>query len=351
MKNLNNPSGSSGKSKLGPGQRAKVDARAKNSKSSGSCLIPGADAFVPPSSSRSQRGLDSNDNHNSASSKNLPQSFNGRSSTATKVKKWSDGSNRQRRSEPLVIESNDQKTKVVVTQKDIKKWMTQKDRVVSKDNRFNQGLLEGKIRKTIKYPDQILEGNDIHNNQNNCKVYIIKDDGENFAVIVNSNTGRAILGSTLSSKEYKSLKNDGKIDLSNMSRDPQTRIINSKSENEFETLIRAQDEGLLKDLEVRRPYNITESMSDFVGETKNGKKTDIEIKRMDGYAKKTTLGQHTTEIARSIEKSLKVHDQSYDKIVICDLSPLPNTEINEAYKMICEKLNESEIGQVKFLYY
>ena len=91
-------------------------------------------------------------------------------------------------------------------------------------------------------------------------------------------------------------------------------------------MIRAQDKGFIRDLEVRHSYNISESNSDFVGKNKNGEKAEIEIKSMDGSFKKT-LDQHGTEMTKSLKRSINNSDNSSEKIVIYDLLRSPNSQI------------------------
>ena len=83
--------------------------------------------------------------------------------------------------------------------------------------------------------------------------------------------GRAKLGSIVTDEEYRHMKETGELNLNDLNRDPQTRAMNDKSINEADILHRAQEQAIINGMNVRRPYNKSESNADFVGESKDGR--------------------------------------------------------------------------------
>ena len=61
---------------------------------------------------------------------------------------------------------------------------------------------------TVKKPNEVLDGIHIHREQKNCKVYIkdIETSDRKLALIADTETGQAYLGSTLTEQEYSKLK-------------------------------------------------------------------------------------------------------------------------------------------------
>ena len=138
--------------------------------------------------------------------------------------------------------------------------------------------MEEEVVNTVTNPDEVLNARHIHQKQTKCKVYIQNKknfDGvdEKFGIITNVKTGLAMLTSPLSDEEYSHLKENSELNLFDLRRDPQTLVMNRKGVSEADALYRAQEQGLLSDLQnFRRPYNLDESNSDFVATNQNGKK-------------------------------------------------------------------------------
>jgi hypothetical protein len=162
----------------GPGGRARADARRnfkpksldyyknKNFKS-GSSIIPGASGYTPQhiyriciykESGRLQAPL---------------------SEIEAGVPKFNDGvppriapsvsPNRQGRikSQPLRIKSEHQKTDVIITKKDVKKWITPEQRKETTNQKINEQKVEDKFVDTVKNPNEVLDGIHIHREQKN----------------------------------------------------------------------------------------------------------------------------------------------------------------------------------------
>jgi len=202
--------------------------------------------------------------------------------------------NRQVRihTQPLHLKSEHQKTDVIITKKDIRKWTETEQGKETLDQRINEKRCEDSVVDTVKRPDEVLDGIHIHREEQECKVYIQKvetSDGtqEKFAVIVDVKTGRSCLGSTLTDQEYSNLKEMGRIDLADLRRDPQILVMNQKGIKEAEVLSRAKDEGFLNEFsDIRRPHNVSESNADFVVTDSRGSRIDIDIKAIDGSGRR-----------------------------------------------------------------
>ena len=197
--------------KSGPGPRAKVDARNNKGSGSASSIIPGASAYTPQhvyrlyrETSRRERQVPTTQTHGGK-----PNADDGPTPRVAP----SVSPNRQCRitSEPLKIKSEHQEEDVIITQKDIKKWITPVERKETANQGLNEQKVEKKFVDTVEKPTEVLDGVHIHREQKDCKVYI-KDieasDGtkEKLAIIADSKTGRAYLGSTLNKQEYSTLK-------------------------------------------------------------------------------------------------------------------------------------------------
>ena len=108
-----------------------------------------------------------------------------------------------------------------------------------------------------------------------------------------------------------------------MRRDPQTLAMNQKSIYEADTIRQAAIEGCLTGVrDVRRPFNVTESNSDFVGLDRNNKSIDVELKTV-AFDKihKRSLDTQVNDIGRNANDRL----QSQSNILlICDVSSAPD---------------------------
>ena len=133
--------------KFGPGGRAKADARRNSNK--GSVIIPGASGYTPQHVYRVYK-----------ESGRLQEPKIG-----AEVSNFNDGvppriassvsSNRQDRikSQPLKIKSEHQKTDVMITKKDVKKWITPEERKETSNQKINEQRVEDKFVDTVKNPN------------------------------------------------------------------------------------------------------------------------------------------------------------------------------------------------------
>lgn len=345
------PRGGEWQPKFGPGARAKADAR-RNAKGSGSSIIPGASGYTPQHTYRIYK-----------ESGRLPAP---QTKIEAGVSNFNDGvppriapsvsPNRQGRikSEPLRIKSEHQKTDVIVTKKDVKKWITPEQRKETSNQKINEQRVEEKFVGTVKKPNEVLDGIHIHREQKNCKVYI-KDietiDGtqKKSALIADTETGRSYLGSTLTEQEYSNLKKTGEIDLSDLRRDPQTLVMNQKSIQEAEALSRAKDEGCLTEFtDIRRPYNVSESLADFVGKDSMGSKINIDIKAIDGSGRRP-IDRQTQDINQNIKNLFDGADDPTKFHIIYDISVLPSFLKDVVIKNITQGLASNQLDNISFL--
>lgn len=331
--------------KSGPGARAKADAQRNFNKGSG--IIPGASAYTPQQVYQLYKGSGTKI---AARVTNLNEGVPPRIAPSVSP-------NRQDRinSQPLRIKSEHQQTDVLITQKDVKKWMTPEQRKETSNQKINEQRVKDKYLDTVKKPDEVLDGIHIHREQKNCKVYIqdIKtSDGtqKKLAVIADIETGRAYLGSTLTEQEYSNLKKTGEIDLSDLRRDPQTLVMNQKSIQEAEVLSRAKDEGCLTEFtDIRRPYNVSESSSDFVCKDSMGSQINLELKAIDGSGRRP-LNRQTQDINQHIKSLFNGADDPTKFLIICDISDAPTFLQETIMKNITQGFDSNQLKNINFVF-
>ena len=243
----------------------------------------------------------------------------------------------------------------MITKKDVKKWITPEQRKETSNQKINEQRVEDKFVDTVKKPDEVLDGIHIHREQKNCKVYI-KDietsDGtqKKLALIADTETGRAYLGSTLTEQEYSNFKKTGEIDLFDLRRDPQTLVMNQKSIQEAEALSRAKDEGCLTEFtDIRRPYNVSESLADFVGKDSMGSEINFDIKAIDGSGRRP-LDRQTQDINQNIKDLFDGADDPTKFQIICDISSAPTFLQETIIKNITQGFDSNQLKNINFLF-
>lgn len=243
----------------------------------------------------------------------------------------------------------------MITKKDIKKWITPEQRKETSNQKINEQMVEDKFVDTVKNPNEVFDGIHIHREQKTCKVYIQDietSDGtqEKLALIADTENGRSYLGSTLTEQEYSNLKKTGEIDLSDLRRDPQTLVMNQKSIQEAEVLSRAKDEGYLTEFsDIRRPYNVSESLADFVGKDSIGSKINIDIKGIDGSGRRP-LDRQTQDINQNIKDLFDGADDPTKFQIICDISPAPTFLHQTIIKNITQGFDSNQLKNINFLF-
>ena len=359
-------------SKVGAAARAKHHAKqnVQRSTKAGSILLPGADGFIFPISSNGITASGtytsfhkSSDTILNATQDNLSPND---SSDFGKIKKGSptvqsqkSGSktNRQKRieSKPIVVETEYQETNVLITKKDIKKWITQEERAVTTNQQINEQTVEKKYSLVVANPDEVIQAIHIHKEGTRCNVYlkdlIIDTNGlkenQKFAVIVDLETGRASLGSMITNEEYEHLKVNSEINLTDLRRDPKTLAMNSKSVLEAETLMKAKNQGCLeKYREIRRPFNDTEVNSDFVGINATGGVEPIHIKKI--YLNNRPFPFQARDINGHLDKLY--YDYKGNGTIICDVSAAPSHMQPSVVKGIQQDLEPYKLENVDFVF-
>ena len=165
--------------------------------------------------------------------------------------------------------------------------MTPQDRIIPKDRldqtqKMNERFKRAEIGMRIANPEKVF--GKVYRGKE-CKIFVtVDDDGTVRSAILNTKSGRLLIDTKLSDKEYASLQDDtsSRFDLTDLRRDVQTDVMNQKSLNEYDSMTRAV---LQKKLTAgfKRPKD-TDSASDYVS---SDGKTGYEIKRVTQNKYKT----------------------------------------------------------------
>jgi hypothetical protein len=179
----------------------------------------------------------------------------------------------------MIISSQSQDRKVIITDRDVKKFMTPEDRKRFDDQIFNENIYKNEIGRRVKYPDEVYT----KNYQGKLSTIYLKKlkagDMEPIVAIVDNKSGRLKLDSPITAEEYQNLINKKNVDLelTDLRRDPQTGVRNAKSVKEANTIERAKEQGLVDNY--RRPkIYLGESDVDFVN-LNGSKKSELKVSR------------------------------------------------------------------------
>lgn len=71
-----------------------------------------------------------------------------------------------------MIKSKHQKTRVLISHKDIRKWIINKERSQTSNQRVNEKQFGNKLESIFINPNEVLSAIDIHHQQKDCKIYI-----------------------------------------------------------------------------------------------------------------------------------------------------------------------------------
>lgn len=125
--------------------------------------------------------------------------------------------------------------------------------------------------------------------------------------------------------------------------------MNQKSIQEAEALNRAKDEGCFTEFtDIRRPYNVSESLADFVGKDSMGSKINIDLKAIDGSGRRP-LDRQTQDINQNRKDLFDGADDPTKLHIICDLSALPSFLEDVVIKKITEGLASNQLDNISFL--
>ena len=263
-------------------------------------------------------------------------------------------------SPPLYIKSAYPDKKLFVTTRDFGKWMRGEYPLSERDsNNYIHELAvkefkENLIIQTVQKPDEVLKIIDIHYNQTECNLYIKNHKNNSgkekkFLVLSDPKSGKVKVASRVTKEEYNHLKKTGQLDLFDLRRNPQSRVMNQKGIQEAEILSRAQDQGYLTEIDdIRRPYNLSESNSDYVGKDRKGSKVEIDTKAIDGSGRRP-LNKQTKDINESLIDLFEDVDDPTKLQIICDLSAKPAFLHEDMIKNITKGLDSKHLDNINFL--
>ena len=165
----------------------------------------------------------------------------------------------------MIISSQHQDRKVIITDRDVKRFMTPKDREWSDDQAFNERIYKNEVGLRISKPDKVY----LKNYQGKLSTIYLQTsktgDSEPIVAIVDNKSGRLKLNSQITPEEYLDLINEKKmdLDLTDLRRDSQTGVMNEKGLREYNTIERAKEHGFVDNY--RRPkLHLGEKDTDFV---------------------------------------------------------------------------------------
>jgi hypothetical protein len=149
-----------------------------------------------------------------------------------------------RPSQESIVATEHLETSAIITDSDIKRIMTPQDRIIPKDRldqtqKMNERFKRAEIGMRIANPEKVFEK--IYKGKE-CKIFLtVDDDGTVRSAILNTKSGRLLIDTKLSHKEYASLQDDtsSRFDLTDLRRDVQTDVMNQKSLNEYDSMTRA----------------------------------------------------------------------------------------------------------------
>ena len=119
--------------------------------------------------------------------------------------------------------------------------------------------------------------------------------------------------------------------------------MNQKSIQEAEVLSRAKDESYLTKFSyVRRPYNVSESVTDFVGKDCIGSKIDIDIKTIDGSGRRP-INRQTQDINQNIKDLFDGANDPQKFQIICDISAAPTFLHKTIIKNITQGFDSNQL--------
>ena len=206
----------------------------------------------------------------------------------------------KKRSQPLRIKFENQKSDVRFGRRDTNKWSSGEKLRKTPDTRQNAEAATKEFIDTIQNPDE---------------------DGDRLSFIADNETGKGYLGSYLTKEEYLPIKETGEIGLFDLRRDPQTLVINKKSIQESDSLFQAKQEGHLDDYtDIRRPHNLFESNADFIGLDSDGSPVDVEFKAISQEVPRPINKQvKEVNLIKSKLKGTSLIDPKTEKITFKDL--------------------------------
>ena len=126
--------------------------------------------------------------------------------------------------------------------------------------------------------------------------------------------------------------------------------MNKKNSEEAKILSRAKDEDYLAELSaIRRPYNLSKLIADFVSTDSTGSKVEIDIKAIDGNRQRSYY-QQTKNIIKNIKEKFEVADDPNKVQMICNISAVPTFLQKTIFNNITKGLDSNQLKKVNFLF-
>ena len=186
------------------------------------------------------------------------------------------------------------------------------------DKALNERIFRNEIGFCIEDPDEVYKkeykGRD-------STIYLRESqDGDRRISVVDDESGRMRLNSDISDYEYQNLINEGNrnLELTDLTRDPQTHIKNSKSISELVSIQRAKEQDILNIEDYRRP-KLGEGDVDFV--SLDGCKR-YEIKKVV-QNKYKSYGDSSEDIIININDKIDRKDEDELPNYLIDVSSIP----------------------------
>ena len=133
----------------------------------------------------------------------------------------------QRKSE-LIVKSSSFHKKVLITNKDVKRYITSEDRERTKDQQFNEELYKTEIVNNIRKPNKIIQKK---YQQKDVTFHLRKSTSRDTIVAVIDNKSKRLILNTKITVEKQNKLFDAKIRdfrFEDLSQYPQAQVINNK---------------------------------------------------------------------------------------------------------------------------
>jgi hypothetical protein len=255
-----------------------------------------------------------------------------------------------RPSQESIVATEHLETSAIITDSDIKRIMTPQDRIIPKDRldqtqKMNERFKRAEIGMRIANPEKVF--GKVYRVKE-CKIFLtVDDDGTVRSSILNTKSGRLLIDTKLSDKEYASLQDDtsSRFDLTDLRRDVQTDVMNQKSLNEYDSMTRAVLQKQLP-ADFKRPED-PESGVDYVS---SDGKTGYEIKRVT-QNKYQTFEASANNIIRNIKAQHAATLDGYEKFIVDLVETAHDLETQKRiYQHINQELSNQDVPTDSLIY-
>ena len=214
-----------------------------------------------------------------------------------------------------IVRSPYLETPAIITDSDIRRIMSPEDRIIPKDRvdqtqKTNERFKRAEIGMRIANPEKVFAK--IYQGKE-CKIFLtVDDDGTVRSAILNTKSGRLLIDTKLSDKEYASLQDDtsSRFYLTDVRRDVQTDVMNQKSLHEYDSMTRAVLQKQVP-ADFKRPED-PKSEVDYIS---SDGKTGYEIKRVTQNKSQTFEGS-ANNVIRNIKAQHARSLGGYEKFII-----------------------------------